>query len=237
MPVTTGAKVLLITSGAVLTYLVGREVFAKPRVRTPIGPEPEPEPIPDIDYTDLIREFESDGGKPNMGSLYYQRQGDQLFEIARWVINNAGIPQSAQNRIAYLRLVECSPYNQALYTVRLSENAFGQRFRTDPDVGVSGNPQHHDNRNRMMQGLAPRRAAAKHSMTAHETVPGGGRHAFMWLPLLKGGTEVVGPNAVAVWQDGSSAINPPPEILALGFENVPAGEYGCAPWATQVDAL
>lgn len=230
MPVTTGGKVVLITGGALLTYLVGREVYAKARPKPTPLPEPEPEPVPDNYYAELIDQYESPGGEPESGHLYYQRTGDMGFDIARWVIGNAGIPQTAANRIAYLRLIECSPYNQALYTVKLSDSAMKGRFRTDPDVGISGNPQHHDNRNRMMQGIAPRRAAQRNSMSAHEDVPGGARHAFMWLPLLKPDATVVGPNAVATWQDGSSAINPPPEIVALGFENVPAGEYGCAPW-------
>jgi hypothetical protein len=160
-----------------------------------------------------------------------------LFDIARWTLQNSGIPNTSQNRIALVRLIECSPYNDAVYGVKLSENAFGQRFRSDQPYGISGNPQHADNLTRMKQGLPVRRAAFRNSMSDHEDVPGGGRHAALWIPLLQQGIESVGPSAVLAWQDGSSAINPPPEIIDLGFENVPDGEYGCAPWRMTVAGM
>lgn len=192
---------------------------------------------PDVDYNELVSQFESGNGQPETGTFFDRRQGDNLSTVARRVLDNAGIPQSSANRIAVMRLIECSPYNDAVYNVKLSENSFKSRFRQDQPYGISGYPQHHDNLLRMKQGLPVRRAALRNSMDKHEAIPGGPRHADMWVPLLKPGTEVVGPNSVAVWQDGSSAINPPTEILALGFENVPPGEYGCAPWTTNVESL
>ncbi|MDP3910852.1 MAG: hypothetical protein Q8Q14_10730, partial [Gemmatimonadales bacterium] len=215
----------------------GRQVFAKPRTKPKPGPAPVPDEPPIYDYSGLIDEFTSPGGEPMPGTLYYQRQGDMAFDIARWTLQNAGIPNTAANRIALLRLIECSPYNDAVYGVKLSENAFKQRFRSDQPYGISGNPQHHDNLMRMKQGLPVRRAAQRNSMSGHETVPGGGRHAAMWIPLLAQGIEVVGPSAVLAWQDGTSGINPPPEILDLGIENVPPGEYGCAPWRTTLEGI
>jgi hypothetical protein len=187
----------------------------------------------------LIEEFESPDGDPQVGTLYsYGSQIPALANVARAALNTAGIPSNSANRIAYMRLIECSPYNDALYGVRLSEQSFNARFRNDQPFGISGYPQHYDNILRMKQGLSPRRAANRNHMSkTTEQVPGGRRHADPWLPLLKPGTTVVGPAAVAEWQDGSSAINPPPEILDLGFENVPPGEYGCAPWRMPVDAL
>jgi hypothetical protein len=193
---------------------------------------------PDIDYNELISTFESGDGQPEMGTFFDRGEGDNMSTIARRSLNNAGISQlEGANRIAYMRLIECGPYNDALYNVKLSEKSFNSRFRQDQPYGISGYPQHHDNLLRMKQGSPPRRAALRNSMTGAETVPGGKRHADMWLPLLKPGTEVVGPNSVAVWQDGSSAINPPTEILAMGFENVTSGQYGCAPWTTLVESL
>jgi hypothetical protein len=241
---TTAQKVVLIGGGALVTYLVGRQVFAKSRTKPKPAPTPAPEPSP-YDYTGLIDQFTSPPGSPATGTLYYQRgatqdaqgdwhAGDMWQEITKWALQNAGIPNTAANRIALQRLIECSPYNDALYGVKLSASAFGGRFRQDQPYGISGNAQHHDNLQRMKQGMPVRRAAYRHSMSDHETVPGGGRQAALWIPLLQQGIEAIGPSAVLDWQDGSSGINPPPEILALGFENVPAAEYGCAPWRMAV---
>lgn len=192
---------------------------------------------PDVDYPSLIAEFESPDGKPEMGTIYDYGPGiPALANVARAALNAAGIPSNSDNRIGYMRLIECSPYNDALYNVKLSEKAFHDRFRNDQPYGISGYPQHYDNLLRMKQGLSPRRAALRNSMNkTSEPVPGGRRHADFWLPLLRPGTEIVGPNAVATWQDGSSAINPPTEIMVLGFENVQSGDYGCAPWTTRVE--
>lgn len=194
---------------------------------------------PDIDYNELISQFESGEDQPEMGTIYdYGPEIPSIKNVARGTLNNAGIPSNSANRDAYTRLIECSPYNDAVYNVKLSEWAFHARFRNDQPYGISGYPQHYDNLLRMKQGIPVRRAALRNHMSkTSEPVPGGRRHADMWLPLLKPGTEVVGPNSVATWQDGSSAINPPTEILALGFENVPSGEYGCAPWTTVVESL
>jgi hypothetical protein len=193
----------------------------------------------DIDYNALVSEFESPDGAPEMGTVYsYGPEISAMSMVARRTLQAAGIPSGSDNRIAYMRLIECSPYNDALYNVKLSDQAFHDRFRNDQPYGISGYPQHYDNLLRMKQGLPPRRAALRNHMSqTSEPVPGGRRHADFWLPLLKPGTEIVGPNAVATWQDGSSAINPPTELLALGFENVPAGDYGCAPWTTRVESL
>lgn len=311
MAISTGGKVLLISGGALITYLVGREVFARTRPRPPIdacspytwdhdavsqtiealiaeglaidevvvataqehfGQHPSgtmvsfppsnglpgvqcvwqkvnelvqriwAETGPPIDYADLVEQFESPDGDPEMGTLYDYGSGiPALANVSRRALQNAGVPSHSDNRIAYLRLIECSPYNDALYNVKLPvEDGIVKmgRFRRDPAFGISGNPQHYDNLLRMKQGLAPRRAALRNSLTkVSEGVPGGRRHADFWLPLLKPGTEIVGPGAVATWQDGSSAINPPPEILALGMENVPPGQYGCDPWRTSVEEL
>jgi len=314
MPITTGGKVLLISGGALLTYLVGREVFAKGRPRTgasecppytwdeaevastieslftqgslsmeavaaaaatenfgthPSGGAaffpPEGDSLPgvdciwamvydltqrmwasrpdEVDYAELVANFESGNSEPEMGTFFDRGQGDDILLVSRWTLQNAGIPSGSAspgsaNRIAYLRLMECSPYNDALYNVKLDEASYPSRFRNDQPYGISGYPQHYDNLMRMKQGLAPRRAARRSSMSAtSEQVPGGKRPADMWLPLLKPGTEFVGPNSVAVWQDGTSAINPPAEILALGLENVPPADYGCAPWRTRFESF
>lgn len=196
----------------------------------------------DVDYNALVSQFESGDHQPEIGTFFNRLQGDNMSTIARKSLNNAGIEGGdtklgSDNRVAMMRLIECSPYNDAVYNVKLSEASFKSRFRSDQPYGISGYPQHHDNLLRMKQGLPVRRAALRNSMQAHETIPRGAVHADMWVPLLKPGTEVVGPNSVATWQDGSSAINPPTEILALGFENVPAGDYGCAPWTTRVESV
>lgn len=173
---------------------------------------------------EILDEWTAQEGNPEPGSLFKQPQG-MVFAgnngIVGRALTAAGVPNTAQNRVAYLRLIECSPWNDALYNVNLTDQAFAQRFRESPTRGISQNPQHSDNVQRMMQGLAPRRAAVENSMTAHQ---GGGRHAFMWLPLIEGGAPVP---VVAAFNDGLSGINPPAEILAFGLEDVQPRTYGC----------
>lgn len=183
---------------------------------------------------EIIAEWQSPEGNPRPGSLYYQPRGQVYFGntgIVATALRNAGVPDNTQNRIAYLRFIECSPWNDALYNVELSDTALAQRFRTSPRRGISQNPQHSDNIMRMSQGLPPRRAAIETSMTAHQ---GGGHHAFMWLPLIEPGAQVP---VIAAFPDGRSGINPPAEILAFGLENVTPRTYGCEEYGNAANDL
>lgn len=183
---------------------------------------------------EIIEGWSSPDANPQHGTLFRQSQGTLLAGakgITGKALESAGVPNTGTNRVQYLRLIECSPWNDAIYNVNLSETAFSQRFREGPLRGISQNPQHEDNRGRMMQGLPPRRAAREDSMTQHD---GGGRHAFMWLPLIEQGAPVV---VAADFEDGRSGINPPADILAFGLEDVTPRVYGCPEYEASAQEL
>jgi len=139
------------------------------------------------------------------------------------------------NRVDYIHLIQCSPWNDALYTTY----GFGPQAMESPaGRALRFLPQHHDNRKRMMQGYAPRRNITLGDITdkgaGNAQAQSGDRNlAYLWLPKLNedtlwdsGGKDIT-TNGVN-WADGSSAIMPPPEVVELGVENVPEGAgWGC----------
>jgi len=167
---------------------------------------------------------------PTPGFLYQVQYGKQpevggMLKLSGVALEAVGVPNTNANKSAYCQLIECSPWNDALYNVPNAGCKKGPGGR-----GLTLNPQHADNRSRMMQGQPPKRTAI--SLTKHSS--GGGHHALMWLPNLQHNTPVpiIGDN-----DDGSNGINPPKVVLDLGLENVTAGNYGCDPWAADAEPL
>jgi hypothetical protein len=166
---------------------------------------------------------------PTPGFLYQVQYGKQpevggMLKLAGVALESVGVPDTAANKSAYCQLIECSPWNDALYNVPDAGCKKGPGGR-----GLTLNPRHADNRTRMLQGLPPKRTAVTKTKDN-----GGGRHALMWLPKIE-------PNApvpiVALNDDGSNGINPPRAVLAFGMESVPPGNYGCDPWAADAEPL
>lgn len=145
-------------------------------------------------------------------------------------------------RLDYIDLIQCSPWNDALYTT------YG--FGPDSWASPAGRalrflPQDYDNRMRLMQGLAPRRnmvlgtPADKDSGTAYGANQNERHFAYIWLPkinlqtLWATGGEVVTTEGVT-WADGSNGIMPPPEVTEYGVENIPESvSWGCLGFQTQ----
>jgi hypothetical protein len=125
---------------------------------------------------------------------------------------------------AYRDLIDCSPWNHALYGVKHSQGKFA--YDTPHNEQVAMNPVHDEVRNMLAQGESPAR-----TLTGPGSHDGGGRFAYLWLPPLDIDALVNG-NVVRVdqeyWSSGDSKIMPPPEVLALGVLNVPSEKlWGC----------
>jgi hypothetical protein len=174
---------------------------------------------------EVIQEWTRDVPTPGFMFRVQPNEGWNMSTLAREAIKNAGISNTASNRVAMQRLMECSPYNDALY------NWPGAGAERGPDGrGINLNATHADNMDRMMQGKPARRAIT--GMGAHDGT--GGRLPYLWIPLLEQGAPVP---VVANWSDGRSGINPPVEILAFGLENVQPGIYGCSEYGESASEL
>lgn len=140
------------------------------------------------------------------------------------------------NRLEYIHLIQCSPWNDALYTTY----GFGPKAIESPaGRALRFLPQHYDNRSRLVRGLSPKRnmtlgtSADKNSGSAYGQNTNERNFAYIWLPKINlqklwdsNGTEVT--TEGIQWEDGSNGIMPPPPVLAYGVENVPeAVSWGC----------
>jgi hypothetical protein len=141
-----------------------------------------------------------------------------------------------QNRVEYVQLIQCSPWNDALYTTF----GFGpQSWESPAGRALRFLPQDYDNRYRLTLGQSPRRnmalgtSADKNSGNAYGMNQGERNFAYIWLPKINlqklwesGGTDIT--TQGITWEDGSNGIMPPPEVVAYGVENVPeAVSWGC----------
>lgn len=140
------------------------------------------------------------------------------------------------NRIEYIQLIQCSPWNDALYTTY----GFGPKAWESPaGRALRFLPQHYDNRARLVRGQAPRRnitlgsSADKNAGTGTGQKSGERNFSYIWLPKINlqmlwdsDGTEIT--TQGIQWEDGSNGIMPPPQVLAYGVDNVPeAVSWGC----------
>lgn len=168
--------------------------------------------------------------EPSTGMLFHAldsnfpqgTQGSMLGEngVIGRALEQAGVPNTGQNRLALLELTECSPWNHAL--VNYDNGRPNSNF---PGYGPNQsaillNSQHYNNYDRMRQGLAPKRS-----------VKSGGHRPLFWIPAIRKNAPVV---YLANNPDGSPGINPPNEILAFGYEDVKPGQYGCDPYKTTI---
>lgn len=162
---------------------------------------------------------------------------DEAGEFARLVANDN------QNRVEYVQLIQCSPWNDALYATF----GFGpQSWESPAGRALRFLPQHYDNRTRLMLGKAPRRNIAlgtpadKDAGTAFGQNQSERNFAYLWLPKINlqllwetGGQEVT--TEGVSWPDGSNGIMPPPQVVAAyGVENVPGSvAWGCLGYEAQ----
>jgi|GEM_PF-6422499 len=180
-------------------------------------------------FEEMVARWESKDGRAQMGRLYQIYYGDSLFEVAREALFGTRDPVlDAAKRAAvfeYAERIECSPWNQANYAVgpeELDERHAAWVRKRHVQRGISFMPRYSDNKARMMMGLKPSAAA-------------GDSYAFIWLPMINidmferdGVITLQGSN----WPDteramGHSKIDPPSEIVDIGFESVSSSEVGC----------
>lgn len=165
-----------------------------------------------------------DGGSPVPGKLYEIRKGDTLVDIARDALN-AVVPGVAngtgntarQARLDYIYCMTSGPnWNMALYSTQNDTSNTFPAFYTVNGIGLrqAFMPKHDDALAAMLNGKLPTRGVTQSGARISGV---GSRYAMLWLPP-------VDPNALSQfgrvscahvdWSDGSSSIDPPPELLS-----------------------
>ena len=136
-------------------------------------------------------------------------------------------------RLAYLNIIQCSPWNDALYGTwgygkHALPSAHGRAIRMIA--------QHDRVYDRLADGQAPIRTLDRGTPKdkGKGTATGAGEsYELLWLPPLRSDALLDSRRArqvVAdglVWADGSTKYNPPPSVQALGVDNAPPGPWGC----------
>lgn len=176
---------------------------------------------------EIILSLEDAKGKARLGSLYQIKKGDTLLKIAREALygtrSTIQDPDKRDAVVALSILMDCTPWNQAVAgrSSKFLKPGHAAMARGSA-LGISFDPIYTDNRLRMLNGMAPSGAA-------------GNSYAYIWIPMIN--LDLLdSENMVTTkdmdWPDtedgrGHSMIDPPSEILALGFDDVAHKEVGC----------
>jgi len=192
-----------------------------------VGPDLEPAPPPPTPSEILARNTDPQG-RAVLGALYRIKKGDTPIGICREALfgtrEGPMEPWMWQAARDLLVRIDCGPWNQALYAVPLDEMMEGHAEIDSyfTKKGVSFYPVYKDNEKRILAGLPP-------------TSSKGGSHAFLWIPMIN--LDILDKDGVVTTEGmnypdteeglGGSMIDPPPEVINFGFEEVSGDEVGC----------
>lgn len=202
-------------------------VDVDPTVPTFDGPTPPLPSIPslpdDIDddrlaeIDELLRSFVSDTPRP--GHLYLVREGDNLSDVTREALDTVG-PHTDQARLAYIYCLSSSTrWNMRFYGTPSNTLSFPKEYLVPvirTGVRVAFLPRNEDAMASLLEGHLPRM-----TVDAQTGAPRGGPEArsygLLWLPPVDPESLAVGDPTCAPssWDDGSSTINPPPQLFDL----------------------
>lgn len=218
IPIAGIAALLFLLSGS---KKASASPKSTPEFPTLTGDEPKPAVV------DVVKDLTSE--TPEVGHFYKIKLDDTLLEICREALfGSRDLLTDPAKRNAVLELairVDCSPFNQTLYG-RPREDLKPGHAAVEQGItqkGVSFNPIYKDNLSALMSGKQPSAGSST-------------EFAFIWIPgidIERFDTEGIITLEGQNWPDteqfgiGHSKIDPPPEVLALGFEGVVSGEVGC----------
>lgn len=192
---------------------------------------PKPAPAePDImSAEEIISKYLDPQGRARLGKLYQIKPGDIPLEVCREALFGSREPVADPDKRRAVRdllvRIDCSPWNQANYGVPLEELMEGHASIIDEYMavrGVSFYPRYQDNLHRMLNGMQP-------------TSEPGNNFALAWIPMIdvdrfdsEGVVTIEGMNYPDTENGiGGSMIDPPPEIVSIGFASVTSNEVGC----------
>jgi hypothetical protein len=174
-------------------------------------PEPE-EPTPADVLSDLLSDY------PLPGKLYLIKTGDNLSTITRKALNNlsSGAGDVGSARMAYLLdCINMSSWNRDKYgSTRANTNFPKAYFTNGLGLAAAFLPRNADAIAAILAGKNPPRTIKPNG----DAAGGGSKFGLLWLPpVVKTDLEKFGKPTCAgtQWQDGSSTIDPPPDLLHL----------------------
>lgn len=160
-------------------------------------------------------------------------RGFNVTEAQKLVKSSNTTSKAIAFRNQALRLIMCSPYNDALYgTTDLWEGGSSYANQSNGRT-IKFFPRHLDNIGRMKAGQPPKRGIELNgqkisNLTGNIAMP------QLYLPainlqLLAGNNPVVTTNGLE-WSDGTATILPPPEVQKIGLDlsGRSVGQPGCA---------
>ena len=177
----------------------------------------------------ILDECEHPEKLASLGRMYQVRRGDTPFDVAQEALFGTRGPvddEIARRAIIELSIrIDCAPWNQTSYASSPPELEQGHAAVEEDwsPYAVSFRPLYQNNRARMLGGEPP-------------TANRGHHRAYIWIPMInldrfddEGIVTIEGMN----YEDseagrGHSMIDPPREILDLGFETIAANHVGSA---------
>lgn len=219
----------------------------------PDEPQPEPDPpepeggeewpdYPEPGPVDL-EPWTDPGNYPTPGKFHQiggPNSGVTLKAIARKALTTAfylvlddldaadQLARRSENWRAYRQVINCCPWNHLLYGAPSLPGEVGF-YQTPSGDSISLYPVHDHIAQRIANGEIPERRVRDDN----RKLPGGGKHAFLWLPpldelaLSEGRVEV----KRDYWETGDWMIMPPPEVLTLGISTSSDQRiWGCDGW-------
>lgn len=172
---------------------------------------------------------------PDRRSIVFQALYNAAYDAAELAGDqNPGafaerVAGSATHRMAYLELIQCAPFNDRVYgSYELGHNSVVSAVGR----AVPFEPVHADNLGRLLQGLPVMRVVEMGSPgTMKSSRQRTGHMELLWLPRLNREalyTAGLITTEGMTWEDGSSCLEVPPAVLALGDVGVPATmKFGC----------
>lgn len=158
---------------------------------------------------------------PLPGHFYFTKKGDTLSQLVRKALNNffAGAGEDNQTRLAYIK--QCmnvgEKWNKKLYGSSRTSTLFPAYYLTNGSgLAAAFLPRNADVIAAVSQKLMPKRTI----MPNGAAIAGSGatKYGLLWFPpvsrddLEQNGTVTCAP---LVHSDGSSSVDPPPELLEL----------------------
>lgn len=241
---------ILLLAGAGVIALAAAKPRRKRSKARPAAPTPSSAPPPE-EQTDLdgddIPEDEAPAAEPEssnreallarhmdpeghaqMGMLYQLRSGDTPLGICCEALFGSRkpptIPKAYDACKELLVRIDCGPWNQANYAVPIEELQEGHQDvgKYFTQKGVSFYPIYQNNLQRILDGLQPT-SEPGHSL------------ALIWIPMInpeRFDVDMTVTTEGMIHPDtadgrGTSMIDPPQEILNLGFAAVSGEDVGC----------
>ncbi len=156
---------------------------------------------------------------PIPGAFYMIQGGDNLALITRKALNSvvSGAGNNGGYRLEYMKCITSGPkWNWPLY----ASTSFSENYKEWQGINGMGlrrafNKWHPNAKNEMLERKMPERAIT----LAGVKLPGvsGNSFALLWLPPVDAAHLAQGNVTCGMmdWDDGSSSIDPPPEILEM----------------------